>query len=152
MIFVLLSLALILFLLEIFLPGGVIALVGVVLIGIASVYAFIDYGPSVGLSVFVGGLLVSLLFFYLELKVLAGTRFGRSVFTHQQVSTGGTGLGETSQLIGQEGLTLTPMSPGGKVRLGDQVYSAVSIDGYIAKGSTVIVKDADTFSIRVSNR
>ncbi len=149
---ILLFFALVLFLLEIFVPGGFLALGGVVLIMAGSVLAFIEYGPLVGLFVFIGGLLVSLLFFFLEIKVLAFTKAGKSLFIHQQVSSGSSGLGDTSHLVGKAGETITPMSPGGKVRIDGKEYAAVSLDGFLPKGRTVVVKDADSFTIRVSNR
>lgn len=152
MITILLIVALALFFLEIFIPGGILAFAGVLFVCAASVRAFIEYGATVGFSVFIGGILVALFLLYLELKFLTQTGIGKRLFGHQQVTTSAAGLGDTSHLIGQEGVAATRMTPGGKVRIGDATYAALSIDGYLAKGTTVIVKEADSFTIRVSTR
>jgi membrane-bound serine protease (ClpP class) len=149
---ILVLVALGLFALEFFIPGGVLGAIAVLCIVIATVHSFGEFGPSVGFAVLLGGSVLCLGMIFLEMHLVAHSTLGQRLFGHKQVSTGGTGLGDTSHLIGQEGIALTRMVPGGKVKIAQSVYSAVSEDGYLEKGTPIVVKRADTFTIRVQSR
>lgn len=152
MIALLIVIALTLFFLEIFVPGGVLAILGVLFMVIAASMTFADHGIFAAVWVFVGGLLAGVLLFLIELKFLTGTRVGARWFYHSDANTTSSGRSGSEQLTDAEGETLTRMVPGGKVRIAGRIYSAVSIDGYLAKGTPVVVKQADPFTIKVSSR
>lgn len=148
----LLVFALVLFFLEVFLPGGILAVGGVLLILAASILGFVQYGANVGFAILIGGSLVSILFFYFEIKFLTDSKVGQHWFGHHLVSDGKIGQGDLSGLIGESGVTVTRMAPGGKIRVGETTYDALSIDGYLPAGASVVVNSADTFTIRVTSR
>lgn len=148
----LLLLAIALFALEFFVPGGVLGAIAVLLIIIATVQSFVAFGPTVGVGVLFGGSILCLGMIFLEMHLVAHSTFGQRLFGNRKVSEGGAGLGDTTHLIGQEGVAETRMVPGGKVRIAGQLYAAVSNDGYLEKGTPIIVKSADTFTIRIQSR
>jgi|TARA_B110000438_G_scaffold115582_2_gene113238 membrane-bound serine protease (ClpP class) len=149
-IILLIAIALALFLVEIILPGGILAFVGILCIIAASILAFKDYGPWMGMAVFTGGALLSALMLYLEIKVLCGSGWGKRWFQHKQVNEAQAGQEETASLVGKAGKVLTPMNPMGKVLIEESVYHAASLDGFLSKGTSIIVTKADPALIRVS--
>lgn len=148
----LLGIALFLFFLEIFVPGGILAVLGGFLIIAASGVGFQEYGVITGLSVLVGGSLIAVLFFYFELKFIGSSPIGRKIFGSHSVSSGKSGLDADPGLVGAEGVTLTKLVPGGKVKIGDIIYPATSMDGYLTKDTIVIVREIGAFTLKVSTR
>lgn len=148
----LLLIALILFFVEIFAPGGILGFGGCVLICVAAALTFRDYGTWMALLVLIGGLGVGAVMFFFELHFLMHTRLGRSLFYHHGVQATQLGYApeEASALVGQRGETVTRMTPTGKVRIGETIYPATSTDGYLAKGTTVVINAANSASIKVS--
>lgn len=56
---------------------------------------------------------------------------------------------ESNSLIGQKGVTTTPLCPSGKVSLNGEIFNAVSENGYVEKGKTVVVRKYSTGQIYV---
>ncbi|MFP4282041.1 MAG: NfeD family protein [Opitutales bacterium] len=149
-IILLLILALGLCFIEIFAPGGIFALIGGVFVIIAAILGFQEYGPRVGIWILVGGAAVGTTLFFLEMKLILGTGFGSKRFAHREANEDRTGFIDSEALVGEPGETVTRMVPGGKVKVGDQVYPAISLDGYLPQGTPVVVRQADPSVIRIS--
>ncbi len=147
----LILIALILFFFEIVLPGGILAIIAVVLISIASFIAFEDYGAGAGVAVFLGSGLLALGTFLLEIKLLRGTRFGR-LFSHNEIQHSNTGAVDYDKTTGQSGVTLTTMAPTGTVEIGGKSYPAQSLDGYLSKGTAITVIRTDPFQLKVKKQ
>ncbi len=150
MIALLIIIAFSLFFLEIFVPGGVLAIIGVLLLVVAASMTLAEHGIVAAVWVFVGSLLAGIILFVVELKFFLGTRLGARWFYHHDTNTTRTGFTDVTDLVGQEGETVTRMIPGGKVRIAHGTYTAVSLDGYLAKGTRIVIKQADPFSLKVS--
>ncbi|MGF1531958.1 MAG: NfeD family protein [Puniceicoccaceae bacterium] len=152
MISTLLVIAAALFVLEVVLPGGILGLAGSFALLLASIVGFIDHGFLTGASILVLGGAFIVIFFYFEIRFLGSNNAFSRLLSHQKVSTGHTGMEIADDLLGSEGIALTQMSPIGKVRFGDRVVTAYSLDGQISQGEAVIVQNANPFKIEVSRK
>ena len=151
-ILLLLALAMVLFFVEIFAPGGILGFIACILIFTASIIAFKDFGVLWGCAVLFGGLTMAGLFFVFEMQFLMKSKFGRRFFAHSETQTARVGLPEeeVASLLGMTGEAITRMTPTGKIVVGAQTYPAVSLDGYLAKGTPIVIKEANPSSIKVS--
>jgi membrane-bound ClpP family serine protease len=74
--------------------------------------------------------------FYLGIRLI-----GRSPLSHRSDLGQGTGLESDEKrlqlLIGQEAVVETMLRPAGKVRIGEDIYEAITGGDFIAKGMTV---------------
>lgn len=80
---------------------------------------------------------------YLSKKIFTGNTFGElALKTVQNTNEGYIGIdAELQNLVGQSGYAHTILRPSGKIRLGEEIYDATSLIGYIEKGERVkIVK------------
>ncbi len=58
-----------------------------------------------------------------------------------------------NSLVGQEGITVTVLCPSGKVKIGDDVYNAVSENGgYVEEGTIVVVRRFSTGQLYVKQK
>ncbi|MBC2596336.1 NfeD family protein [Ruficoccus amylovorans] len=143
----LIVIALVLLFLEIFLPGGVLAVIAVGCLLAASYLTYSQYGPLPGLGVFAGSLLLCLVFFYFELKLIKSRRIGKFLRSEGSIqSSSNTPAGDDS-LVGQRGSALTTMAPSGRVRIADRNYEAATQGGYVAKGTPVEVVRVESFKL-----
>ncbi len=150
MISALIIFAVLLFALELVLPGGVLGAVATVCLLAASLVGFVQYGSQVGLTILVLGLAFAVIFFYLELRFLGTSKFTERLFGHRSAIEGDTGMTLPENLVGSEGIALTRMNPIGRVQVGDQALSAYSVDGMIPEGARIVVQKAHPFKIEVS--
>lgn len=127
-------------------------MIAVVFILMASVIAYWNFGWMVGFAVLFGGLGVAGLFFYFEIRVLMHSGIGRRLFSVQKTQVDRVGYPdeEVRTLLGQHGHTVTRMTPTGKISLNGRIYPATSLDGYLAKGMPIVVKEANPVSIKIS--
>ncbi len=56
---------------------------------------------------------------------------------------------EPDMLVGKIGVAATVLRPSGKVKIGDEIYDAISIRGFIEKGDEVIIKGYENFQLHV---
>lgn len=145
-------LGIILVLLEIFVfPGfGFSGVSGIVLIATGMIFALLnndyfnfravevpDISRSV-LTVFSGLLLSFILILWLSSRIGEKGIF-RKVALVADLTTSGSVNKEEFALVGQTGYALTDLRPSGKIMLNNEVYDAVSNQGYIEKGKSVRV-------------
>lgn len=149
----LLGVALLLVVVEVFVPsGGVIslaattvAIAGVVVLfrvsmlwGIAGILAILILGPLVGLF---------------ALQILPSTPMGRRMLFgdlgHDEPVLSGLNTPELDRLIGSEGTAVTDLRPIGVVKIGEERLDAVSELSFIRAGSRVRVTGVDPTQIRV---
>lgn len=136
---------------EVFVPGGLLGLLGGLAVLGGVVLAFVEYGQRGGWTAFgvasvsVAGLL------YFEFRVLPRTSAGRRLFLHSAVTgTSQPEIAESGSVVGREGAALTPLSPSGYVDIDGRRYEAFSRSGYVSKGSPVRVVGIDTFRLIVT--
>lgn len=140
-----------LILLEVFFMGGLLGLLGAGLLCYACWITSEYFGWTIGLGlffillVFVGILLV------FEIKWLAKSRLGKKFFVRASIQgVGGSVLPDN--LVGKSATTLTDLYPSGQVELENKIYEAVSQEGFIPKGSPVLVVKKGDFALIVSKK
>jgi membrane-bound ClpP family serine protease len=140
--------AFVLFFFEIFVPGGVLAIIGAMLLLAASVVAYSELGFAVAVVIFLGGLLSALAMFFLEIQLLSRTRLGQQLALKSTIAAKLNPKAD-EKLAGQEGVTLTILAPTGRVVVGGATYTASAQDGFIEKGVPVRVLRSETFKLIV---
>ena len=136
---------------EVLVPGGIIGSVGGILMFIGCLLAFIDYGVGGGLVAVVAALLLGLAAFYLELRVLPRTKFGRRAFLTAEVKGVSAAFGsEAKNLVGMPAAALTLLSPSGYVLVAGRRYEAFCQSGQAPIGAALEVIGADSFRLIVS--
>lgn len=144
--------ALVLFFFEIILPGGILFIIGMLLLLVATGIAYFEYGSLAALGVFVGSGMLAFLMLILELKVLPKTWIGRRFFLRDEIEGGSLKTPPKETLIGQEGETITVMAPSGKVRIAGQLLEGFSQNGHLDKGIAVQVIGTDPFRVIVRKK
>ncbi|HSH09401.1 MAG TPA: NfeD family protein [Oceanipulchritudo sp.] len=137
-----------LFFFEIFMPGGILAVIGAILLLIASFLAYDELGFSWALAIFFAGPLGALAMFFVEIKFISKTRFGNQLSLKSTIAAQLNPKADEN-LVGQEGVTLTILAPSGKVRVGGTTYTASAEDGLIDKDVPVRVIRTETFKLIV---
>ena len=139
-----------LILIEGFLPGGILGLAGAFCIGLASYFAYLEYGGMLAPTLtFILGALGGLLIVFIEFKWLYKSSLGKNLFLSG--STDGISNKELpgEKIIGQKGKTLTEHKPEGITLLNEKNYDAYCEDGFLPKGTVIMVTGIDDFRIRI---
>jgi len=152
----------ILLLLEIFvIPGfGITGILGILFIGVGLVFALLDNDyfsfehvrmsdltRSI-LTVFSGILLG--MFFMLWLSSRIGEKgIFRKIALNTDLTTSESADQSTHSLVGRTGKAMTVLRPSGKVMIDNEVYDAVSNQGFIDSGTTVTVVKFENMQIYV---
>ncbi len=127
---------LILIFLEFFLPGAVLAIIGITSLLASSVLSFMNYPPLWGILY----LFLILLFVFCTCK-LALWKIKRSKsqgdFYHGQDQEGYAASSFDLTLIGKEGIVSTELKPAGHIVVDGQLYQALSETGFLSKGTVV---------------
>jgi membrane-bound serine protease (ClpP class) len=141
--------ALVLFFLEIFMPGGVLAMIGAVLVLVAAFMAYPEFGAIASLLILLCSTVLGIGLFFLEVRLLKSTRFGRQFMLESVISgTSNQTLADDS-VVGRAGTALTTMNPSGKVEVEGESYTASSMSGLLEKGASVSVVRVDQFKLIV---
>ncbi len=135
----LLVVALVLFLLEIIVPGTVLALLAVGCLVAATIIAYNEMGVQVALIIFVCSCVASLLFFILELKMLKSGPLRKFISSESSITAVSVDTQTDDSIIGQSGTALTTMAPSGRVQIGDRTFEASCQGGYIQKNTAITV-------------
>lgn len=122
---------------EIFVPGGILGLFGGIALLGAIVIGYQAFGPQ-------GGTLAAILILvFLAVSIVAWmiliprSRLGR-VLTLSDSTRDYKGISpKLKEYVGQEGIAITPLSPSGVIKIGDQRIDVVAEGKWIDKGSRV---------------
>ncbi|QXD24121.1 hypothetical protein F7C95_19810 [Opitutia bacterium ISCC 51] len=128
----------ILFFMEVFAPGGVLGFFGACALIAAAVLAYDTMGLFGSISILVGGTLAAIALFFIQIKLLAKSRFGRTI-QHKDQQRAQTSPVGRNNLIGKTGIALTTMAPSGRVKIANETFEAASNSGLIDKNATVEV-------------
>ena len=136
-IIVLLFLAgLVLVFLEFFLPGAILAVIGVVLLLTSAALFFATYPVLWGLLYLFVMLLV--VFGVCRLAIWKMKRSQvKGDFYHGQDQEGYSASSFDSSLVGKEGVVATELKPAGHILVEGQLYQAVSEKGFLSKGASI---------------
>lgn len=130
--------AFLLFFLEVFAPGGVLGLLGACSLIAASILAYEPLGFVGSAAILAGGGLLAFALFFIQIKLMAKSRFGRTIQHRQQQKSQTTPVGRDN-LVGQKGTALTTMAPSGRVKIANETFEAASNSGLINKNATIEV-------------
>ena len=123
--------------------GGILALV---CYGSSIYMAFRDYGPLTGAMVTVAILVLSAGATIVSLRAKTCQRFSLK----QQIDSSSMRTPEEDNVrIGDRGITLSRLSPMGKVDIGGRIYEAKSLDRYVDPRSEVEVVGFENFNVIV---
>ncbi len=141
--------ALFLFFAEIFFPGVVLFLFGLLLLIAASIIAAVKYGASGGMLTFAASVMLATIMLFVEIYIIKNSRWGK-IFHHttsnQAVSNSPPG---TPDIVGKYGTVLSPMVPSGLVTIEGKNYQAYSRSGHLQKGVRIKVVGRDAFKLIV---
>ncbi len=128
----------VLLLTEMFLPGGVLGVLGGLALMAAAVLGYIHFGALGGTMVLcaLGG--ITLVGFCVWMQIFPRTAVGRRLTLASSLSTGDT-LPTTAGLIGQEGIALTDLRPAGKALLAGRRVDVVAESAFIEVETPVVV-------------
>jgi membrane-bound ClpP family serine protease len=139
--------ALVLVFFEVILPGGLLGLMAVICVIIATWLGFDQYGAFGGIGVFGGSLAATAALVFFEFKLMANSRLGKGFFLKSSVSGHSNQAPGDESIIGKEGTALTRLNPSGKVAIEGRTYQAYSQDGYLESGQAVAVVSQDNFKL-----
>jgi len=127
---------------EIYLPGGVLGLLGLAAYVAAAVLVFKTWSISSGVFFLCLEILGVLAALFAGMKLLPATRAGKRLVLSSAVSAHeGDSL---KSLIGQEGVALTTLRPTGTADIGNKRYSVVTDGVFMDKGTRIVVVEADS--------
>ena len=129
------------------LPGVSIgALLALVCYGSSVYLAFRDFGPVTGTVVILVILVLSVIATVVSLRAKTWQRFSLK----QEIRSSSMPVIPAEELqVGDRGVTLSRLSPMGKVEIGGRIYEAKSTDVYIDQRSTVEVVGFENFNVVV---
>ena len=129
------------------LPGVSIgAVLALVCYGSSVYLAFRDFGPVTGTVVILVILVLSVIATVVSLRAKTWQRFSLK----QQIDSSSMRTPEEDNVrIGDRGVTLSRLSPMGKVDIGGRIYEAKSLDRYVDPRSEVEVVGFENFNVIV---
>ncbi len=141
----------VLLVLDLFVPGPIMSMIGVAVLLAGTSHAFSLYGVVGGLEAFGVGAVLLGLALYVEYGLLPKTAFGKRFFLHASVvGTSQTPVADTSSLAGRECIALTPLMPTGQVEIDGRRHEALSLDGHVERGARLKITGAQNFSLTVT--
>ena len=149
LIVILIVAALLLTFLEVLLPGGLLGILAALCLVAATTITMQDYGFFIAAILFFATTIIGLGMIIIELKIFAGTKYGRDFFLSSQIKERSNKCQAKASIIGETGSTLTPMVPGGRVTINGKIFDAASLDGYIEANTPVKVISQDSFKLTI---
>lgn len=138
---------------EMFIPGGIIGLVGGLLLIAALVYALVEFDPFVAFCVLIIELIGAAVLFWWWSKFFFKTFLGRMfVLGDPDGAPEGSEKKteeESQDLVGQTGETVTPLRPAGVAKIGGHRRDVVTEGSHLEEGAEVVVVKDEGFRIVV---
>ncbi len=128
---------------ELFVPGGILGLLGTG--GIIGSVIMAAPSPQEGAIYLGAGFVVSVIGAVVAVKAMGRNRiFGRLVLQHEEsVDSGYTAVLERSDLVGMIGRVITPLRPAGTAEIGDSRVDVVTDGEFIDKDSVIEVRKVE---------
>ena len=134
---------------EIFIPGGILGIIGIIFLFIAAIIALINYGLGVALLILAGGTVLGIGLFFIEIWILRKSPLGKAMVLEEKVEGSCREPQAGKELIGLKGTALTTLAPSGKVEINGQVYDGSSLSGFIDEGVDIEVVRINNFNVIV---
>lgn len=140
------TLGIVLLFLEIYLPGGVIGILGGSAVIASIIGSFMTYGGALGFLISIAELIGVAFFIILGLKILPGTKAGKRLILKKSMESkeGYTSV-DTSlkDLMDKQGTALTTLRPAGSVEIDNSRYNVVTQGEFIEKDSKIEVIEVE---------
>lgn len=137
---------------ELFMPGGILGLLGGLLVLAGVIGAGYTYGMEVGLPLGFGCSVGGIIIFLLWLRYFPSSRMGRQFSLAKEISKDdGYTAQDLSQedLVGKTGVALTDLRPSGAVQVGERRLDVVSEGAFVMKDASIVVVTVDSNRIVV---
>lgn len=121
---------------ELVLPGGIVGIAGAICLVSAVALTFVKFGAAAGAIALVAVLVFGILMLVLWAKYLHLIPFAGKVVLRKAINDPNPKK-QLAALVGQQGLTLTLVSPSGHAQFGDGKIDVISESGPIEKGKNV---------------
>ncbi len=135
---------------EVFVPGGLLGIIGGLAMAIGCGVAFVKLGASGGTVATVTALVLLGLTVYAELVWLPKTRLGKSMTVQSAVDGTSQPPVAATAIVGKNAVAETPLMPTGFVLVEGKRYEAFSPAGSVAKGAALRVTGLDNFRLIVT--
>lgn len=148
--FVLLVLGLLLILLEFYVPGAVMGVMGGIAI-LASILLFAQTHSLGAVILFILAAIVCIVFLIrFALWRIVKAKPGQSIYLHED-QEGYVASSYDASAIGKAGTVLSDLKPGGYILVDGKQHQAISIAGYIPRGEKVVVISGQEESLIVKS-
>jgi membrane-bound serine protease (ClpP class) len=122
---------------EVFVPGMILGILGGLLLVAAVVLSYMEYGVLTG-SLVAGGVAVfTFVGFFIWIFNFPKTGLGRRIVNSGQVGRGDDS--GKSELLGQEGVSLTPLRPSGMAKIEGHRIDVIADSAFIESGAPLVV-------------
>ncbi|MCC6322332.1 MAG: hypothetical protein IT438_12955 [Phycisphaerales bacterium] len=150
----LLSLAALLLIIEVFVPTAGVLGVTSACVAIGGVVCLFRYDWRWGMSGLLAIAIIGPTIVFVGLQIFPSTAMGKKMLNLPPDALDGGAPApspgaEFEALIGEEGLTLTDLRPGGFIRIGDKRVAAMSEIAFVRSGTRVRVTGSDAMQVRV---
>ena len=132
---------------EVFLPGMIAGVLGVVCLLGAAVVGFAEFGPKVGSLILMAELIAGTVLTILWMRYFPKTPLGRKYILDP--STAAHAPTEPEKWLGHEGTALTDLRPAGSARLNGEKVDVTTSGEHLESGTRVKVVRVDGPSIFV---
>lgn len=137
--FFLLAAGLIFIAAEIFVPGGILGLIGSVLLIISAVMCFKEFGARIGIY-YTSGLIICVpIVTILLMQAAPRLPIGKRLFLNTSYKGVRVEIESIKDLIGKSGTVYSVLRPTGRVEIDGKRFEATSEGSYIAQGQPVEV-------------
>jgi len=126
---------------EVFLPGMIAGVLGVVCLLGAAVVGFAEFGPKVGSLILMAELLAGTVLTILWMRYFPKTPLGRKYILDP--STAAHAPTEPERWLGHEGVALTDLRPAGSARLAGEKVDVITHGEHLESGTRVKVVRVD---------
>jgi len=146
---VLLIMGLLLILVEFYLPGAVMGIIGAILIFSSTVVVYLEYSSLLGLFVY---FLICCIAIALTVKfavwIIPKSKSKESIYLSSD-QAGFKASHYDKSVIGKTAVVVTDLKPGGHILVDGKRLQAISQNGYIVKGSLVLILGGEEESLKV---
>ncbi len=150
-IILLFALAIVLFAVEVIVPGGILGSIGGLMMFGACVLSFMQFGAVGGTVAVVVALSLAILVLYIEFRWLPKTAVGKRAFLTSEITGVSAAFGdEARDLIGKSAQAITMLSPSGYVLIDGKRHEAFCQSGQVPAGASLKVVAVDNFRLIVS--
>jgi len=150
-IILLFALGIVLLVVEVIVPGGILGAIGGLMMFGGCVMAFIEFGSMGGILASVIALVLTVIAFYIEFRILPRTAIGKRAFLTKEITGVSAAFSDDArELIGKSAEAVTMLSPSGYIRIDGKRYEAFCQSGQVPAGAPLKVIGADNFRLIVS--